>query len=63
AYPTSLWDAGEIIPDAYEFDLGSDAAPTQIEIGMYLARDLKRVPVFDARGAAIGDVIVIRIGD
>ncbi|MBI3538013.1 MAG: hypothetical protein HY070_10710 [Chloroflexi bacterium] len=63
AYPTSLWDAGEIIPDAYEFDLGSDAAPTQIEIGMYLPRDLKRVPVFDARGAAIGDVIMIRIGD
>lgn len=46
AYPTSIWDAQEIVKDSYELAIPADArAPFSIEIGMYSPTTLKRLPV------------------
>ncbi len=46
AYPTSIWDAQEIVKDAYALAIPADArAPFSIEIGMYSPVNLKRLPV------------------
>jgi hypothetical protein len=48
-YPTSVWDAGEIIKDEYDLTIPSDAStPLKIEIGMYAQPSLKRLPVGDS---------------
>ncbi len=57
AYPTFIWDAGEIVREEYEFKLPADAAPKTIVIGMYAQPSLARLPVFDASGAPVGDRI------
>jgi hypothetical protein len=45
-YPTSIWDAGEIVKEGYGFTIPTDArAPFSIEIGMYAQPSLKRLPV------------------
>ncbi len=57
-YPTSIWDAQEIIKDDYALAIPADASlPLSIEIGMYAQPDLKRLPIFDSAGAAAGDHI------
>jgi 4-amino-4-deoxy-L-arabinose transferase-like glycosyltransferase len=52
--PTSLWDEGEVVIDSYAL-----TAPTrgmyQIEAGLYRADTGERLPVFDAKGNALGD--------
>ena len=48
-YPTSIWDAGEIVKDEYDLTIPSGArAPFSIEIGMYEQPSLKRLPVGDS---------------
>lgn len=61
SYPTSIWDAQEIVKDDYALVLPADAPalPYSIEIGMYAYPSLKRLPVSDAKGATIGDHIVL----
>lgn len=49
AYPTSIWTAGEIIPDVYTLDIPADArAPFTLEIGMYTQPSLQRLPIGNA---------------
>lgn len=56
-YPTSMWDAQEIIKDEYDLTIPAAAsAPLSIEIGMYAQPSLKRLPV----GAS--DKIIVDLG-
>ncbi len=52
AYPTSRWQAGEVIVDDYRLPLPANLprGTYQIEIGMYLTKTGARVPVSDANG-------------
>ena len=44
SYPTNLWDAGEVVHDAYA--IGVRTAPgLHLEIGLYTQPDVKRLPV------------------
>ncbi len=46
AYPTSIWDAQEIVKEAYDLTIPGDArGPFSIEIGMYAQPSLQRLPV------------------
>ena len=45
-YPTSAWDAGEIVKDEYDLAIPADAPmPSSIEIGMYSQPSMQRLPV------------------
>jgi hypothetical protein len=46
-YPTSTWQAGEIVKDPYHLKIAKDVPPGdyKIEVGLYTAADLKRLPV------------------
>lgn len=54
--PTTSWVAGEYIADHYELQLAADAPPGTywLEVGMYDARTLVRLPLF-ADGARLED--------
>jgi hypothetical protein len=57
-YPTSMWDAQEIVQEQYDLVIPADArAPFSIEIGMYSQPDLKRLPVGNT------DRILLQISD
>ena len=60
AYPTSFWDAGEIVVDEYTFVVPRDAPPGdyQIEIGIYRASDGTRLLTRDGDHIVLGSVIV-----
>ena len=46
AYPTSIWDAQEIVKESYDLAIPADArGPFSIEIGMYAQPSLQRLPV------------------
>lgn len=57
AYPTSIWDAGEVIRDNYLLSLPSDLAPGEyrIEVGAYEYPSLIRLPINSPDGKPIGD--------
>ncbi|MFI5267850.1 MAG: ArnT family glycosyltransferase [Chloroflexota bacterium] len=44
SYPTSLWDAGDVVRDAHPLS-GSLAGVAKLEIGLYTQPDLRRLPV------------------
>lgn len=50
-YPTHIWDAGEIVIDAYTLSLGElPAGKYQIVVGMYAPTTGERLSVTDAQG-------------
>ena len=51
-YPTTAWLPGEVIVDEYEIPVKLDASPggCVIEVGMYDAKTMERLPVFDEDG-------------
>jgi len=57
AAPTTGWLQGEVITDPYEIPIDREAPPGRytVEIGMYDATTMERLPTFDARGAPQGD--------
>jgi hypothetical protein len=61
AYPTSIWDVGEIIRDEYVLSLPKDlpAGEYKIEIGAYEYPSLVRVQIIDASGKNIGDHLIL----
>ncbi|MBI5653860.1 MAG: glycosyltransferase family 39 protein [Chloroflexi bacterium] len=61
AYPTSLWDAGEIVRDESTLTLPRDLAPGKyrLALGWYSHPTLARLTVGDANGAAVGDQIIL----
>ncbi len=64
-YPTTTWEAEEIVRDQYDLNISPDAppGPYQIEVGMYLAETGERLPVLAEDGRVRGDkVLLTRIG-
>lgn len=61
AYPTSIWDEGEVVKDEYALPLYPDLPPGeyQLRVGMYLLETLERLPLLDENGQTIGDNIVL----
>jgi hypothetical protein len=62
-YPTSFWEKGELVRDAYEIPIPQDlpAGNYTIEVGMYELATMQRLPAFDARGERLPyDRIILR---
>ncbi len=61
-YPTSFWDAGEIVRDMHMVFLPKDLIPGEysLEIGLYEYPSLERLIVSDASGQPLGDHFVMR---
>ena len=59
-YPTTLWVPGEVVVDEYAFAVHADALPGEhaIEVGMYVAETMQRLPVLDEAGQISGDRIL-----
>ncbi len=60
-YPTTVWEAGEIVVDEYKIPVQADAPPGeyQLEVGMYHLATMKRLPVLDDSGAVRDDRILL----
>lgn len=66
-YPTSVWDAGEEVPDEYTlvFPPAVPAGEYRLIAGMYTPADVRRLPVSDPAGRALGDAVefgTLRLG-
>ncbi len=64
AYPTSLWDEGEIVEDEHELTLPRNmpAGEYRIAAGLYLLETMERLPVFDGDGNRLpGDRATLRV--
>ena len=59
AAPTTGWLRGEVITDPYEIAMDAEVPEGQylVEIGMYDATTMERLPVLDAQGARQGDSV------
>jgi len=57
AAPTTGWVPGEVIADLYEITVDPEAPKGEyvVEIGMYAAATMKRLPVYDDQGASQGE--------
>ncbi len=60
-YPTSAWDAGELVRDSYVLRLPADLAPGEylVRLGLYEHPSLARLPASDAGGNRIGDNVIL----
>jgi len=60
-YPTTVWEAGEIVIDEYGIPIQADASPGeyQLEVGMYHLATMERLPVLDDSGAVRDDRILL----
>ena len=60
-YPTTTWEAGEIVRDQYDLGISPDTPPGQyqIEVGMYLAETGERLPVLAEDGSVRGDKVLL----
>jgi hypothetical protein len=61
SYPTSIWDAGEMVRDEPTLTLPRDLAPGdyRIALGMYEYPTLARLPVLSASGARADDHLTL----
>ena len=63
AYPTSLWQAGDIICDSYEVpitDKVTTPVAARVEVGLYERESMERLPPLNSTGRPVGQVIVGR---
>ena len=60
-YPTTVWEAGEIVIDEYGIPIQADAPPGeyQLEVGMYHLATMEKLPVLDDSGAVRDDRILL----
>jgi len=60
-YPTTVWEAGEIVIDEYGIPIQAEAPPGeyQLEIGMYRLVTMERLPVLDESGVVRDDRILL----
>jgi hypothetical protein len=60
-YPTTVWEAGEIVIDEYRMPIQADAplGEYQLEVGMYHLATMERLPVLDDSGAVRDDRILL----
>ncbi len=65
AYPTDLWQTGEVVADTYLVTVDPAVAPSQydLEVGMYRLENQKRLAVTDAGGQPVsgGRVLLAKI--
>jgi 4-amino-4-deoxy-L-arabinose transferase-like glycosyltransferase len=61
AYPTTLWDAGELVRDYLTLVLPADLTSGEysIELGLYEYPSLARLDVADANGKPLGDHLIL----
>lgn len=59
-YPTTVWGAGEVVPDYYTLPLSSTLPPGtyHLKIGMYDAKTYDRLSASDATGSALADNVI-----
>jgi hypothetical protein len=55
AYPTTLWQPGEVVVDTYSFVVNADVPPGEypLEVGMYRVEDGTRLPVTGENGQPV----------
>jgi hypothetical protein len=60
-YPTSFWDAGDVVCDPYEIMLPPDvpAGHYELEVGLYLASTGERLSVLDDAGQVLDNRILL----
>ncbi|MBI3914139.1 MAG: glycosyltransferase family 39 protein [Chloroflexi bacterium] len=60
-YPTSIWDAGEVVRDDYVLNLPNDLAPGdyRISLGLYQFPSLARLGMLDASGRLLDDHLIL----
>ena len=60
-YPTSFWEAGEVIRDGHELALPKDmpAGEYGLEVGLYLVPSMERLSVLDDGGQVLDNRIVV----
>ena len=60
-YPTSVWDAGEVIADSHTLSLAPDlqAGGYRLAIGLYHQETGQRIPMIDEDGQISGDYVTI----
>lgn len=61
AYPTSIWEVGEIVRDEYLLVLrpGAPGGKYRLEIGLYDLDTGERLPLLDEGGQAIDDKVIL----
>jgi hypothetical protein len=57
AYPTTVWQPGEVVDDAYSMVIPADtpAGSYPLEVGMYRLETLTRLPAIDTGGQRLPD--------
>ncbi|HUW96490.1 MAG TPA: glycosyltransferase family 39 protein [Anaerolineae bacterium] len=62
-YPTSFWDAGEIVRDEVGVSVGPSVPAGEYELvaGLYLPTRGERLPVLDEDGQAVGDTVSLGV--
>jgi hypothetical protein len=62
SYPTSFWQAGEVIRDTFTFSIMDHAEPGafQLATGYYKWPEFTRLPLTAADAAAEGDAVILR---
>ena len=60
-WPTLRWQPGEVVADRYRLTLRTDtpSGPIPLTVGMYTLPDGTRLPIRDARGELVGDVLAL----
>ncbi len=60
-YPTTLWEAGEVVKDEYCLTIQPDAPDGEywIEVGMYLLSTGERLPLLDKEGRELDNRILL----
>lgn len=61
SYPTSIWDKGEVVIDAYRLpiELDTPAGEYSLIVGLYQLETMQRLPAFNERGSPLGDAILL----
>jgi len=59
--PTASWATGEVLVDHYELSLrpGAPAGRYQLEIGLYDAKTMERLPVLDVSGQKVDNRLIL----
>jgi hypothetical protein len=60
-YPTSSWEPGEMVDDAFQIQLDSELppGPYKLHLGWYLLEDLRRLPLLNEAGQAADDKVEV----
>ncbi|MGQ9516644.1 MAG: glycosyltransferase family 117 protein [Anaerolineae bacterium] len=61
SYPTSIWDKGEVVIDAYRLpiELDTPAGEYSLIMGLYRLETMQRLPAFDEHGNPLGDAVLL----